>query len=101
MKNKGSKKKLIIIIPLCLIVLLLAGWWAFCIKMYNDNFNVRCDSYEPLMLRLEDFDGLKCSELLFPSDKGQKLAGYLYSVGDDQRGIVVIAHGFGGGGHNS
>jgi hypothetical protein len=29
------------------------------------------------------------------------LTGYLYSAGDNQRGIVVVAHGFGGGGHNS
>ena len=52
------------------------------------------------MLRVEDFDGLKCTEYTFPSDKGQKLAGYLYSVGEDQHGMMVIAHGFGAG-HNS
>ena len=28
----------------------------------------------------------------------QKLAGYMYSSGENQRGIVVMAHGFGGGG---
>jgi pimeloyl-ACP methyl ester carboxylesterase len=79
---------------------MIIGWWAFCVKMYNDNFNVRGDSYEPLMLRVEDFDGLNCTGYTFPSNKGQNLAGYLYSTGDEQRGIVVIAHGFGGG-HNS
>ena len=73
----------------------------FCVKIYDENFNVRGDSYEPLMLRLEDFDGLKCTEYTFPSDHGQLLAGYLYSAGEDQRGTVIIAHGFGGGGHNS
>ena len=80
---------------------MVAGWWWFCVKMYDENFNVRGDSYEPLMLRVEDFEGLNCKEYSFDSDKGQKLAGYLYSVGDEQHGIVVIAHGFGGGGHNS
>ncbi|MCR4739791.1 MAG: alpha/beta fold hydrolase [Lachnospiraceae bacterium] len=69
--------------------------------MYRDNFNIRSDSYEPLMLRTEDFDGLQCTGYSFPSDRGQMLSGYLYSFSDDQRGIVVIAHGFGGGGHNS
>ena len=101
MKVRKSKKKIILVILLCVIVLMIIGWWAFCVKMYNDNFNVRGDSYEPLMLRLEDFDGLNCTEYTFPSNKGQNLAGYLYSTGDEQRGIVVIAHGFGGGGHNS
>ena len=94
-------KKKIIIIVLCLIVFLISGWWVFCVKTYDDNINIRGDSYEPLMLRTEDFEGLECKEYIFPSDKGQLLAGYLYSVGDGQHGVVVIAHGFGGGGHNS
>lgn len=97
MKKTKSKKKVAIIVLLSVIVLLLIGWWAFCVMMYNENFNVRCDSYEPLMLRTEDFDLLECKEYSFSSDNGQKLAGYLYSVGDNQHGIVVIAHGFGGG----
>ncbi|MCR5733469.1 MAG: alpha/beta fold hydrolase [Lachnospiraceae bacterium] len=101
MKTTKSKKKTILIILLCLVILMVTGWWAFCVKMYNDNFNVRGDSYEPLMLRVEDFEGLNCTEYTFPSDKGQKLAGYLYSASADQHGIVIIAHGFGGGGHNS
>jgi Lysophospholipase len=101
MEKRKSKKKIILIIFLSVIVLMVLGWWAFCVKMYNDNFNVRGDSYEPLMLRVEDFDGLNCKRYTFPSDQGQKLAGYLYNVGENQHGIVVIAHGFGGGGHNS
>ena len=101
MKKKRSKKKIVIIIVLSIAFLMIAGWWAFCVKMYNENFDVRGDSYKPLMLRVEDFDGLRCTECSFPSDKGQMIAGYLYSVGEDQRGIVIIAHGFGGGGHNS
>ena len=100
MKKTRSKKKTAMIVFLSVIVFLLIGWWAFCVMMYNENFNVRGDSYEPLKLRTEDFDSLECKEYSFSSDKGQKLAGYLYSVGSDQHGIVVIAHGFGGG-HNS
>ncbi len=96
MRKTGSKKKIIPII-LAVIVLLTV---IFCVFMYNANFNVRCDSYEPLMLRTEDFDGLECREYPFPSDKGQMLAGYLYTSGTDQHGILVIAHGFGSG-HNS
>ena len=43
----------------------------------------------------------QCREYFFPNDRGQTLAGYLYSFGENQRGIVVMAHGFGGGGQNS
>ena len=106
MKKKHSKLKRILIILLCVLLLLTGGWGIFCVSIYNENFNVRGDSYSPLMLRLEDFSGLTCEECTFPSDKGQLLAGYLYSSDEDQReddprGIVIIAHGFGGGGHNS
>ncbi len=99
-KKTGSRKKIILIVLLCVIVLMIVGWWAFCVKTYNDNFNISADSYGPLMLRVEDFDGLDCTEYSFPSDKGQMLAGYLYSFGEEQRGIVILSHGFGGG-HNS
>ena len=94
-------KKKILIIILCIIILAIGAWGLFCVKIYDENFNVRGDSYKPLMLRVEDFDGLECAEYTFPSDHGQMLAGYLYSAGKDQKGTVVIAHGFGGGGHNS
>ncbi|MCR5824193.1 MAG: alpha/beta fold hydrolase [Lachnospiraceae bacterium] len=101
MEKKRSKKKMIFIILLSVLVLLIAGWWMICVQIYDENFNVRSFSYEPLMLRIEDFEGLNCKEYTFPSDKGQKLAGYLYSIGEEQHGILVMAHGFGGGGHNS
>ncbi len=94
-------KKKILIIFLCIIILAIGAWGVFCVKIYDENFNVRGDSYKPLMLRVEDFDGLECAEYTFPSDRGQMLAGYLYSAGEEQKGTVVIAHGFGGGGHNS
>ena len=101
---KKSRKKVIILIIVPVILLLLTGgWWAFSVSIYNDNFNKRFTSYEPLMFRLEDFNGipaLKRKKYEFPSDKGQKLTGYLYSTECEQRGIIVLAHGFGAG-HNS
>ena len=73
--KKTPKKKIILFVLLSLILLMIVGWWGFCVKMYNDNFNVRGDSYGPLMLRVGDFSGLNCTEYAFPSDKGQMLAG--------------------------
>ena len=100
-KKPKSRKRIVLIVLLSIIVLIVIGWWAFCVKMYNDNFDISAVSYEPQMLHVEDFDGLECRDYSFPSDKGQLLAGYLYTNGDNQHGIVIIAHGFGGGGHNS
>ncbi|MBQ5544986.1 MAG: alpha/beta fold hydrolase [Clostridia bacterium] len=101
MKKKISVKKILLIILGCVLALLLAGWWALSVVIYDQNINRRFESYEPYTLRLEDFEGLERTAYEFPSDKGQMLKGYLYSAGEGQRGIIVIAHGFGGGGHNS
>ena len=99
--KKHSKRKIVGIVLLSLFLLAIVGWGAFSIAMYEENFNQRFESYEPLSFRVEDFEGLSRTKYEFPSDKGQKLAGYWYSAGENQRGIIVIAHGFGGGGHNS
>ncbi len=101
MNKKRSKKKIVLSILAGVLVFMIVGWFAFTVFMYNENFNLRFESYEALKLHVEDFEGLNCAEYKFPSDKGQKLAGYMYSSGENQRGIIVLAHGFGGGGHNS
>lgn len=69
--------------------------------VYNDNFEQRFETYEPMARSLDEFDGLRVSEYTFKSDKGQKLAGYKYYRDTEPKGAIVIAHGFGGGGHNS
>ena len=94
-------KKVLLVIFAFILVLLIAAWWILTLYIYNDNINQRFETYEPLMLYISDYPGLKCDEYSFTSNKGQKLVGYLYSSGENQRGIVVLAHGFGGGGHNS
>ncbi len=57
MKKAKSKKKIVFIvilsIILSLIVLMIVGWWGFCAKMYDENFNISAKSYEPLMLRAD------------------------------------------------
>ena len=100
MNKKRSVKKIILPVLVCLILALVAGWWAFSVSIYNDNFNKRFESYEPYLLYPEDYEGLSCTEYTFTSDKGQHLQGYLYSAGEEQRGIIVLAHGLGAG-HNS
>ncbi len=102
MKNKGSKKKKIIISVVCaLLVLIIGGMWGLSVLIYNENFNKRFESYEPYMYYIDDFEGLTRTQYKFQSDKGQTLIGYMYSNGENQKGVVIMAHGFGGGGHNS
>ena len=100
MKNTRSKRAIILIILFVLLIALIAGWWIFSVSIYNENFDKRFETYEPYTLYVEDYEGLSCSEYTFTSDKGQKLQGYWYSAGEEQKGIVVIAHGLGAG-HNS
>lgn len=102
MKKSNSNKMKKFLFILCIVaVLLITGIGALSVMIYNANFNRRFESYEPLMLYVDDFDGLERIQYDFLSDKGQKLTGYLYHAGENQRGIVILAHGFGGGGHNS
>lgn len=101
MKKTQSKKKTALRVVISCLVLMLIVWWEIVVSIYKENFDLRTESYEPLMLRVEDFGGLERTKYEFPSNKGQMLTGYMYSSGEDQHGIIVIAHGFGGGGHNS
>lgn len=100
-KPKSMKKKIFFIVLSIVVILIIAGDWVLTVMIYNENFNQRFESYEPLMLYVDDFDGLQRTKYEFSSNNGQKLAGYMYSSGENQRGIIVMAHGFGGGGHNS
>lgn len=71
--------------------------WLF----YKKYFSERYTTPPSLMFYPEDFDGLNRRRLDFCTDHGRRLAGYLYSVGNaPPRGIVVLAHGFGTGGHS-
>ena len=101
MKQKMSGKKKFGIALCVILLLLLIADGVLSVYVYDDNFNRRFESYEPLMLSVEDFEGLERIRFEFPSDKGQMLTGYLYTAGEEQKGVIVIAHGFGGGGHNS
>ena len=100
-KEKGKKKKIFLIALAIVVSLMIAGDWALSVMIYEDNFNKRFVSYEPYRLYVDDFEGLQQEKYEFSSNKGQKLTGYLYSNGENQKGIIVLAHGFGGGGHNS
>jgi hypothetical protein len=85
-----------------LILLLVVAPFSISKVAYDSVFGERYTSYEPLSYKVSDFEGLQADRLEFTSNKGQKLVGYRYYVtGNTPKGVVIIAHGFGGGGHNS
>ncbi len=92
------KKILLIFILLSVIFIVLP--FGITIFLYRDSFGKRFETYEPFAFRPEDFPGLRRERHLFASNLGQILTGYFYTHDDvDFRGAVVMAHGFGGGGH--
>lgn len=102
--NKALK---IVLISLAALLILAVVAVLILIKpismsIYNDNFGKRFIISEPWAWSIEDFDGLCRDKYTFPSDKGQILTGYKYYRDTEEvKGLVVIAHGFGGGGHRS
>lgn len=67
-------------------------------KMFGHHIN----TFEPLYFKLEDFPGLKREKHVFTSDQGQKLVGYLYyRDGIEKNALVVLSHGYGGGGQRT
>jgi dipeptidyl aminopeptidase/acylaminoacyl peptidase len=98
---KTKKRKIIIILSIALIILLMIPF-GISAMIYEDNFNDRYETYAPMARSIEEFEGLNLQRYTFSSDQGQKLAGYKYYRNlDNIKGVVVIAHGLGGGGHNS
>lgn len=98
--------KISLIVVCVLIVILIAAMLFLpkylAVTVYNENFNKRFTSYEPLTFDIDDFDSLQRVKYTFPSNKGQMLTGYRYDHADVvPLGVIVLAHGFGGGGHRS
>lgn len=99
-----SRKKKIVItsIIIFLVLILVIVPFSVSIYMYNQYFGIRYETYKPLSFKVEDFPGLQRTKYEFTSNNGQKLIGYnYYHSNDNIKGIILFAHGFGGGGHNS
>jgi len=102
--KKGFKITLIILgILLALIIAALLIAPKMIVKtIYKQNFGTRFTSSEPHCRDIAEFDGLEREKHVFTSNEGQKITGYVYKKGDTEpKGLIVLAHGFGGGGHCS
>jgi uncharacterized protein len=96
------KRKIIVILILVLIVLLFIIPFGLSVMIYEDNFGDRYKTYTPMARSIDEFAGLNSQRHTFTSDQGQKLVGYKYYRNlENIKGVVVISHGLGGGGHNS
>lgn len=101
-----KKKKIItitsIVTAVLLLIIFLIAPFIIANVVYNSVFMQRYETAEYLRFELEDFDDLQADKYEFKSDKGQTLAGYrYYTTNSEAQGVVVIAHGFGGGGQNN
>ena len=101
-KQKSKNTRLIIIsiachvlsIPLIVIPLVTA-------IVYECIFYTRYETPTWRKYSIEDFEGLSVERSDFESN-GVTLAGYKYSKEEKtEKGVVILAHGLGGGGHNS
>ena len=97
-KKKSLKAVIVILISL---VVLAALWIGVSLGLYVIYFGRRFETNKAFMYHYESFEGLERKRYDFTSDKGQSIVGYMYSSGSDQKAIIVFAHGYGAGGHNS
>lgn len=100
-----SKKKKVLTISIisavsfllvCMIVL-----YCVAVSIYDGSFHYRCTTSEEAAFTIEQFPSMKRERHTFTSNKKQTLVGYLYENADEsveEKGVVVFAHGLGGGG---
>lgn len=94
MRNTRDVLEFILVALLTVVFLALP---VLSVLTYESVFGHR---YEvPRVYDVEDFPGLKCTSYDVISDKGQRLDAYNYYREDQEiKGVVIISHGFGGGG---
>lgn len=99
--NKKMHKILIVIISILLINFIVI-MPTVTVIIYESVFSTRFETSLDARFEPSDFAGLEMYRCDFQSQK-VTLAGYKYTDGDDnaKKGVVVISHGMGGGGHNS
>ncbi|MGL5676566.1 MAG: alpha/beta hydrolase, partial [Cellulosilyticaceae bacterium] len=92
---------MIIIISIVSIILVLGLIVASIV--YEMNFGRRYQTGESFAYTIQEFEGLERKQYTFESQKGEKLIGYSYTQEDRTapKGLIVLSHGFGGGGHTS
>ena len=101
-RRTKRKAKAIIISVLCVILAIpLIVLPVTTIIVYESIFGERYETASWLEFSVEDYEGLQMERSDFQSED-VTLAGYKYSKDNQEvKGVVIIAHGLGGGGHNT
>jgi pimeloyl-ACP methyl ester carboxylesterase len=97
-KNKTLK---IVIITLSILFVCVTALYFVSVSIYTGSFNYRCTTSEEIAFDISEFPSITRERHTFKSNKKQTLVGYLYENVDesiDEKGVVVFAHGLGGGG---
>ena len=97
----GILKGFIILLIVLILVVFLAVLPYAAVKVYNSVFHVRIQTSPDNAFTAAHYDGLTVENVSFSAKQGHTLAGYKYRMEntDSPKGVLVLAHGFGGGGH--
>lgn len=99
MKRHSGKRALRRILCIAIAVLIVIPA-AMTVIIYESAFGTRYETASWMEFSAKDFEGLHMERSDFLSD-GVMLAGYKYSKdGAEATGVVIVAHGLGGGGQN-
>lgn len=72
------------------------------VVVYEIIFSTRYETVSWMSFSVEEFDGLQVQRSNFTTKDGTVLAGYQYSrEGQRPKGVVIVAHGLGGGGQKA
>lgn len=103
MTEKGKTKLIKIgvgIVALLLVLFLIVPYSVSAIVLHVV-FDRYFKTEDYLRFSVQDFQGLQADRHTFASESGQALVGYrYYSDNMSPKGLVVLSHGFGGGGQN-
>lgn len=99
--QKRTKKIITWVFVICLLVLFIAPA-LITVYLYREHFGQRFTTPAYYAFQPEEFPDLKFTKHSFTSNQGQVLTGYYYyTEATDPQAILILVHGFGGGGHNS
>ena len=100
-KTKSKKKIILISIISVLLAIPLIILPVTTVIIYESIFGERYETASWLEFSVDDYEGLQMERSDFQSED-VTLAGYKYSKPNQEvKGVVVISHGLGGGGHNT
>lgn len=101
-KSRCPKRKAILISIICTVVgIPLIIIPLVTVIVYETIFGARYETASWLEFSVSDYEGLCVERSDFYEDNGTQIAGYKYSrTGEAAQGVVIVAHGLGGGGHN-